>query len=295
VTVCLATICNNGENLVCAADGMLSDPNSAVSGDVGASKMLFLDNWAFILSGTLSNGDLILEELRLMALAGNRKAKLGRENVRHMLARAYRTQLSNWLAERWLSQYNMDIDEFKKKGRAYLGEQIFSELSRSMEQDAANFNETVIVAGWGAAPHAANIFRIDRAGVASHTLDGFVAAGSGGTVAMSMLMQLWRGRHMITEDALYAVASAKFAAESCMGVGEATTICLLQKGKRPVFLQPPQLDELRRLWKRYGQPKIPNVLSLHRIAQEIGAGTNVGATREFFRAARAARRTERNS
>ena len=190
VTVCIAAICNNGKNLICASDGALSDTVSQVSGDVMASKMLFLDSWAFLLAGTLSNGDLILEELRLAAIEGN-KAKLNRENVRRMLAKAYRKQFSNWLAERWLAQYDMDMGEFKKKGKDYFGEERSSELARSMDQDAVvNFNESVLVAGWGASPLSATIVGMERSSFASHTLNGFAAIGAGAAVAMPTLMQL---------------------------------------------------------------------------------------------------------
>jgi hypothetical protein len=101
VTVCVAAICNNGANLICATDGMLSDGGSAVTGDVLASKLLFFDRWAFMLSGTLSNGDLILEELRLMAVRSKNRVRLTRENIRRLLPKAYQTQFSNWMAERW--------------------------------------------------------------------------------------------------------------------------------------------------------------------------------------------------
>jgi len=291
MTVGIAAICNNGANLICATDRLLSDSVSSLSGDVGANKMLFLDNWAFMLAGTLSNGDLILEELRLMAVPVRGKARLTRENVRRVLAKAYGSQWSNWLAERWLLPFDMDMTEFKKKGREYFGEERFSELSRFMDQDAANFNESVLVAGWGAAPHAANIFGMDRGGFTSHTLTGFAAIGSGGTVAMSTLLQLWQGRHMPTEDALYAVASAKFASESCVGVGEGTTICVVRKSNRaddvPVRpLQLSHIEELRRLWKRFGRPKIPSADILTQIANEVGAGTTVGAIRVMQRAVR---------
>jgi len=287
VTVCIAAICNNGANLIYATDGMLSDSGTAVTGDVLASKLLFLDNWAFMLAGSLSNGDLILEELRLMAVQSKGGIKLARETVRRLLPKAYRLQLSNWLAERWLSQYDMDMGEFKKRGLVELGEKRYLELTASMEQDtAANFDESVLLGGWGAAPHSACIFALDRLGFSSHTLTGFATIGSGGAVAMSTLMQVCRGRHMPTEDALYAVASAKFAAESCSGVGKDTTICIAHKQKRPVLLQLPHLAELRRIWEQHGRPKIPKSTVLTQIARELGVETNEGVFREIQRAVR---------
>ena len=284
MTVCIAAVCNNGANLICATDGMLSDGASGITGDVLASKLLFLDHWAFMLAGTLSNGDLILEELRLMAVQSKGRVRLTRENVRRLLPKAYQTQFSNWMAERWLSQYDMNMREFKREGVKHFGEKRHSELSSMMDQDAANFNEFVLVAGWGAAPHSANIFGMDRGGFSSHTLTGFAAIGLGGTVAMSTLMQLWGGRHMPTEDALYAVASAKFAAESCLGVGKDTTICIVDKKKDPVLLQLAHLAELRRLWERHGKPKIPKSTVLTQIARELGVETNEGVFREIKRA-----------
>ncbi|HET9401553.1 MAG TPA: hypothetical protein VFO34_11445 [Candidatus Acidoferrales bacterium] len=292
VTVCIAAICNNGENIVCAVDGMLSDTHSSISGDVAANKIVFLDDWALMLSGSLSNADLILEELRLAPEIG--EEKLTRANIRDGLAKAYKRQLSKLVSERTLSVYDMDMDEFKKEGRKYFGDERFAELSRIMEQDASTFQDSILVAGWGAAEASANIFGVDAAGFASHTLNGFAAIGSGGMVAMSTLLQLWRGRHMTTEDALYAVASAKFASETCMGVGEGTTMSLLRKRREaddkdaPVarLLQPEHVKQLRKLWKKHGRPQIPEsaITVLHQIAADIEAPSGTGFIRALKRA-----------
>ena len=106
---------------------------------------------------------------------------------------------------------------------------------------------------------------------------------------------------MPTEDALYVVASAKFASESCMGVGRGTNICLLAKmtasnQKWVTPLQDHHINELRRLWERYGRPKIPKTdPALLEIASELGASTTTGSMRRMQRQLRKAAKAPKDA
>jgi ATP-dependent protease HslVU (ClpYQ) peptidase subunit len=281
MTVCIAAMCEQGNaqgaKVVCATDGMLSH---VVSADVKAPKMLFFGDWIFMFAGQLSNADLMMDELRPL--------KFPAQEIKTLVRRAYRKRMSQWSADRYLLQYDVDMDEFKKDGRNIFGDERFGELSRSIDQDAVNYQEQVVTVGWAASKSMPIFFGMSRDGLQSHALDGLAAIGSGAEVAMSTMLVLGQNRSMTLEETIYSVSSAKFAAEGCEGVGKTTTMYVSWKRtendppNRPSgnFVHPPQIDELRRVWDKYGKPRIPTqALPLtHKITVGLweGRGRNVG-------------------
>jgi len=260
MTLCVAALCEQtspqGAKVVCAVDGMLSH---VVSADVDAPKILFLGDWIFMFAGHLSNADLMMDEIR--------PVKFTPQEVKGLVRNAYRKRMAQWSADRYLLQYAMDMEEFKTDGRNIFGEERFPELSRTIEQDAAvNYQEQVLVVGWAASKGQPVFFGMNRDGLTSHALDGIAAIGSGTDVAISSMLMLGQRRTMTLEETIYSVASAKFAAESCEGVGRTTTMFVSWKrskddpAERPSgnFVQPLQIDELRKVWEKYGKPRVPH-------------------------------------
>jgi ATP-dependent protease HslVU (ClpYQ) peptidase subunit len=258
MTVCIAAVCEQGNpegaKVVCATDGMLSH---VVSADVDAPKMLFLGDWVFMFSGALSNADLIMDDLR--------PVKFTPQEIKTLVRNAYRKRMAQWSADRYLLQYQMDMEDFKKDGPNIFGDERFAELSRTIEQDTANFQESVLVVRWAGSQAKPVFFGMSRDGLASHALDSIAAIGSGMDVAMSTLMVLEQRRTSTMEETIYAVVAAKFAAERCDGVGKDTRMFVTWKrrsgdpeGKTPGnFVQPDKVQELRKLWEKYGKPRVP--------------------------------------
>ena len=261
MTVCIATICQGGRYIVCATDGMLTDPSSGLSGDVGAVKMMVYGDWLFMFAGTLSNADLIMEELRLEAFT--RTDLLDREKIQSSVRQAYKKRFAKWSADRLLSPYDMEMGEFKSEGLSIFGDERFGELSRAIEQDAALFNEQMLVVGFGKSELAAMIYEVCRDGVASHSLEGNTCIGSGSQAASSTLYSLKCGRRSSLGDALYATLAAKFSAESSPGVGTDTVAVVMKKPlnsqDRGAFkiIQSEEIEGMRLLWRRHGKPKVP--------------------------------------
>ena len=112
---------------------------------------------------------------------------------------------------------------------------------------------------------------------------------------MSTLLLLGCGRNMPFEDALYAVAASKFAAEKCVGVGTDTTIYITRKrdekddsaSRRDASFKENDIQTLRELWERHSKPKIPNdaILKLHEIARRAGSGGGAEIMERFLRLA----------
>jgi hypothetical protein len=165
-----------------------------------------------------------------------------------------------------LFHFELDMPEFKSKGRGFFRDERFAELSRQMENDRSNYREQVLAVGWGGSPRDVKIYSVDTYGVYSHAYDGIAAIGSGQEVAMSTLLVLEQKRHFSLEETLYTVAAAKFAAEQCDGVGQKSTVMRVawkrsdkdDPAKPPgKFIQEDGIKQLRQMWEKYGKPRIP--------------------------------------
>jgi hypothetical protein len=281
VTVCIAAHCEHSNKLpskaVCVVDGELS---GQVKGDVDALKMLFGHDFIFMFAGQLSNSDLIMDEIR------DGFAEDAKGSIKVLVRRAFRKRFAQWSADRFLSQYNLDMEEFTTNGVQKFGESRFGELSRAIDQDAANYQEQVLVVGWEKERKIPLIFSVSRDGLASHALDGIAAIGSGADIAVSTMLVLQQSRLMTLEETIYSVAAAKFAAESCEGVGKTTTMFVSWKRTEddpkglPTgnFVPPADLEELRRVWEKHGKPRIPRqaMKLTNRIATTLWTGRGRG-------------------
>src|SRR5579859_4300420 len=282
MTVCIAAICENGLRMVTAADGAVTFGD--ICADVRGVKGQWLNDWQFLFSGELSEFDLIMEELRLMLL--EKTDILSREKIQTALRKAYKIRFSKWSADRFLSPFDMEIKEFKDSGLKTFGD-YHPELARWMEQGAANFDNRILLCGWGKSEYSAMIFEMCRTGAVSHTYSGFAAIGSGAQMAITQLSLLDQARHWSLEDTLYAVAAAKFTSEKSVGVGKETTIVVSRKrgpkdeaGKPPgIYLQPDEIALLRDLWEEYGRPKISPEISpkIQPLMHHLGAGISIGS------------------
>jgi hypothetical protein len=228
VTLCIAGICDSGRHVISIADGMLSDMASGASGDAMAIKTAWIGDWVFMFAGTLSNSDLIMEEVRHLTTGD--KTALTRASMPMLLRTAYKKHMAKWSADRNLAPYDLTMEDFKKKGRTIFGEERFGELSRAIESDASqNYNEQILAIGYGRTEHAAAVFSMGRWGLGSHNLDGFAVIGSGTSSALSSLLLNGYSRQRSFEEALYLVCAAKFGAEGRDGVGRSTFLCVAHK------------------------------------------------------------------
>lgn len=252
----MAVICNRGENIICVTDGLVA---TELCVDVSTFKMQFFMNWVFMFAGTLSNADLIMEELR-KAVELDENA-LSRKNIQSSLRKAYIKRRSEWVADRLLAPYDLTVEEFQSEGLKMFGEKLFGELDSSIRQDSSNFNEYIMVAGWGDGDFPM-IYALTPDGSTSAAYDGFEAIGCGASIANNTLLLLKCARHLPFEYALYAATAAKFAAEGCQGVGRSTVIAVTHKPKPKeekwfTLIQPEQEDKIRKEWEKHSRPKIP--------------------------------------
>jgi hypothetical protein len=282
MSVGIAAACRNGEFLVTATDGALTYGEESV--DLALTKMVWFDDWQFIYAGEPSNADLVLENIRQQLLTDAKGLKA--ERIKNTLRQAYKKRFAQWTADYVLAPFGMEMDEFKRKGRKIFGDQVAADFSREMSDKAQLFREELMVCGWGGTPHAVTIYGMEQSGAWSGSLLGLGAIGAGRNVATSTLLLHSITRNSSLEDALYAVAAAKFSSERCDGVGRDTIIHVSRKRKDTDprdkrvgdFLTDGELRELRTLWEERGRPKIPadEYPTMLRIAQRISGSVGVG-------------------
>jgi hypothetical protein len=286
VTVCIAVACKSGEYVVSCTDGALSQGGETF--DSTLTKMAYFDDWQLMYAGEPSNADLIMENIRHETHA------LTRQNIQATIRRAYRQRLAQWVSDFVLAPYGMELDEFKKRGRQILTDQVAAQVAKDMNNAASQFNEELMVVGWGAMRHAVMIYGMNRDGAWSGLLTGIGAIGAGAEVARATLLLYGINRSSTLEDTLYAVAAAKFSAERCDGVGRNTTIYVSRKrnkedpkGRRVGdFLTSQEILGLRRLWLVYGRVRVPDEASsrLMAISQRVSGGVSIESIPRLARA-----------
>jgi hypothetical protein len=298
VTVCIAAACRNGEYVVSCTDGALSQGGETF--DLALAKMTYFEDWQIMYAGEPSNADLILENVRQAC----RKADaLTRENIQATIRRAYKKRFAEWTADYVLAPYDMDMDEFKRKGRKIFSDQQADKIAREMSNVAGEFKEELMVVGWGRTPIAVMIYGMNQSGPWSGLLSGIGAIGAGAEVARATLLLHGITRSSTLEDTLYAVAAAKFSAERCEAVGQNTTIHVSRKRRRGdqrdghvgEFLTAREVRGLRRAWLRFGRMRVPDEAypRLLGISQRITGGVGPQAAIRVMRSM--SRRSRRNA
>lgn len=176
MTVCIAAMCDGGERVVTATDGLLTF--GGITADVLVpGKMMWMGDWLFLYAGEPGNIDLILENIRV---ARSRNGPLTRENIKPTIRSAYRQFVGDWAADAVLAPYGMSMEEFKKDGKKAFGEGRAAELGREMSAAvAAYLQDQLLVVGWGKSPISAMLYEISATRRASHFLAGASAIGSG--------------------------------------------------------------------------------------------------------------------
>jgi hypothetical protein len=244
--------------VVSATDGALSYDGRLA--DTGVAKLWWIGNWLFMYAGELGNADLLTEAVQC---ALDSVPELTETAIRESVSTRFRRRFSRWASDPVLSPFDLDIDEFKRNGLAMFGEKVFSELSSQIINNAHEFKDSVLVVGWDPQGCDAAIHEENWAGSHSHSFAGLAAIGSGAQTAISQLLLLGHTSNRRLEDTIYAVAAAKFAAESAEGVGRQTSMVVSWKPQQSdeehhTYIQLKELTLLRNLWEEYGRPRIPS-------------------------------------
>lgn len=287
MTVCIAAMCDNGKRVVCATDGGITFDSTTQ--DVDMFKVRWFQNptgdLTFLYAGITGQADLIIDKF----IDVTRPADLtSRQDIQKALKAAYRLRYEEWIAERVLFPWSLDLPEFKKSGPQILGSKKYKDVVEDIERVTnEEFLEQVLMIGWGFKEHSAMIYEVGPLGCLTHTSLGWAVIGSGAVVASSVLNQLAQHRTSPLEDTLYAVAAAKFAAEKSPRVGQSTLSMSVSWKKLPDQTSRYRLDDtdikvLRQLWEDHGKPRIPAVVAIE-LKQTIEKAGSEISTRSTIR------------
>lgn len=263
VTVCIAAVCEQGRVIVTATDGAISYDGQRF--DIHLAKMMWLGDWLFLYAGQVGNWELMMQDMAL--LSQKDPACLSHERIADTVHRAFERRLAAWASDPLLMPLGTNIQELREKGVAMFGEGNVKKLMSRIIEAAHEYNDSVLLIGWGDNPLNFVLHEENRDGSTSHAPSGFAAIGSGAPVALSQLHILGQARHSTLEETLYRVAAAKFAAEHVEGVGESTVIHIAWKkmdqdadSRLGRFVRTREKDALREIWEEWGKPKLPGSL-----------------------------------
>jgi hypothetical protein len=210
---------------------------------------------------------------------------LSRRHIQETVRKAYRKVCSRFSSFDSLNPFDMTMDEFKKSGIKSFGEDFHAETLRRINQKAGLFGDQLLVTGWGKAPHSVMIYEVSPSGDWLHMASGFAAIGSGGQMALTMLLQLGQARYRTLAETIFNVACAKFSSEKSSGldVGQMTTIYVSRKRTEQEdegkiygdFIQKQEIQQLRELWDGYLKPRVPD--EAWRVLTSISASLSGGA------------------
>lgn len=252
MSLSLATAAERGRYGTVCCDGRLVF--GKVAADVFAPKFQWLGEWVFMIAGKMASADLVIEELRIATVKPEVGQLFTREQIADTLVWAFNRRLERWKWIRHLSGSGMTMQEFVRHGRVQLGAKLHEDLFLAMKRDAKlNFDDQVMVVGWGAAASSLTIHSVSLSGDKSHMKDGHGAIGSGSEQAIETLVKLQHGASASLQDAIYATLAAKFSAEGKL-VGKDTTMFVLRNphdqidGPTRINVGLDKVEAFRKIW-----------------------------------------------
>jgi hypothetical protein len=249
------------------------------------AKVQWYGDWQFMYAGTPSNLALVIEDIEVLSI--DHPEALSRRHLQETVLRAYQMVRSRLASFRFLSPFDMTMEEFKQNGAPQFGEKFHDDLLRSISNEGERIQDQLLVTGWGLSPLSAMVYEVGPSGDLLHTHGGFGAIGTGAEMAYTMLMLLGQARHRTLAETIFSVACAKFFSEKSrdLDVGKMTTICVSRRRAEKddpkklccEFVSLDDVEKLRRLWEAHLKPRIPDEARIE--ITGIAARVNDGAIR----------------
>jgi len=301
MTVCINAIGDNHEAIVSCVDTRISTATTSFDPAVGR-KICGYRGWTMLSSGTLAYAEALIDRFQ---------DHLGRAQdndpptVQRCLELALNDELPRFSAARLLAPYGLDVASFLASRHSF-AEERWNELHRQILEYSESYDVELLVSGWGQTQEGLGgqgrasgyIFSIDRYGVTSHSDEGFFTSGSGKEVAHSLLSFFNQEPRLTLAQTVYHVAGAKFMAERAAGVGPSTVMRVARRvgteDWRGYFIQPAEIAEIYRVWRRHGSPRVPvsaearvvELLSNHESPQNVTTEHIAFVTRRTIRRSR---------
>lgn len=252
MTVGIVAQCFREKCLVGVVDSMLSMPD--MSADRLAIKNFSIGHsWLCMFSAN----DLSPVNAIHNAVRSEIHGDIDLDGIVAVFQSAFRKELVKKAENSVLAPFSMNMTDFRQNGLANFGPEIFSRSFYQIEQ--LSLEATFLVYGFDAKeePH---IFTIQNKGEVSYfDQPGFWAIGTGQTSALGSLFGISGSpiNYHSSENILYLLCKAKFAAESAPGVGHNTHAIIIKSDKSRLVIFNEQIEELRTFWKSIKPPVVP--------------------------------------
>jgi 20S proteasome alpha/beta subunit len=263
MTVCIAAICENGSNIVVAADRMFTSPSVSVEFETEEQKIEQIANNCLALSaGNSAYATEILEAVR-HHLNANQAPWI--EDVSKAVCREYVATRAK-KADEFLvvPAFGAELKSYRSNGGflpAYLEKQpqVFQQITALLSQWSLGVE--LIVAGIDG--HGAHISQVLHPGsIVNLEKLGYATIGSGAIHAVTKLSLTAQTRHRGLMATLHGVYEAKLAAEAAPGVGAATDIAVIDKARGILQCTQPIMGRLQAFHAALAEQPSPNFSEL---------------------------------
>ena len=249
--------------MVTVSDTMLSYADAVPATDEATEKIFLLkENWRLLFAGSVTpiNGVLarIYAAQRPTSDFDNGAKEL--EHLKQISREAYQAERRQQVTDRFLSVYNMTLDEFRREGLQSFGVQEFAKLNEQVRD--FDLDLTILVCGFDRQgfPH---IFEVGNPGeIAEHDLLGYAAIGSGADMARGILTPR-SVKRLPWREVMYRLCQAKFASETATGVGRITSVLCFSRNGIHLILPYGHVEKLRGIWdKERSMPIASDILNI---------------------------------
>jgi hypothetical protein len=253
MTVCIASIADNGGAIVVAADQMASMP--IVTADHTLVKADFIGHrwYAMWAADDIAPIPPIVRRSVADLKQQDRTQDWTGPQVAQALSKAYQDETRTRAEAEYLSPFGLDMPAFLSNG-AHIFQENYQTRLRDIEQ--YDLGVTFLVAGhWGV---TSSLFVVERRGHIRY-LDkpGFWAIGSGDMLALSAMALRRHNTTRSIAETIYTVLEAKFAAELAAGVGRHTTVGVLAFNNLISIIKSDVVDAIREIWVRQSSAPAP--------------------------------------
>jgi len=254
VTVCIASIAESGRSIVVATDQMVS--MTTVSADHTVVKGDFMGvSWFAMWAGDDITVIPAIIKIARDKLEGEDSKSFNwtATQVAAALSSAYQQETRTRAEGEYLSPFGLDLDGFLSRGSRIFESEYAARLQAIEHFD---LGITFLVAGYTAL--TPSIFTVGRRGLVRYfNKPGFWVIGSGETLALGALALRRHNTLRTTQETLYSVLEAKFAAELAPGVGQHTTVGVMTHGDLMRLMPNDRIETIRRVWEEQGKPPMP--------------------------------------
>jgi hypothetical protein len=263
VTICMAAFSQREQCMVTVSDTMLSYDNAAPATDEATEKIFLLKgNWRMLFAGSVIpiNGVLTRIYATQQPTSDFDDGPKELDHLKKVCREAYQAERRQRVTDRFLSVYNMTLDDFRREGLENFGVQEFAKINEKIRD--FDLDLTILVCGFDKQgfPH---IFEVGDPGqIAEHDLLGYAAIGSGADMARGILTPR-SVKRLPWREMMYRLCQAKFASETATGVGRVTSVLFFSRNGIHLILPNSHVEKLRSVWdKERSMPIVSDVLDI---------------------------------